>query len=935
MRVLLLLFTFHFSLFAFSSDYPIEGVTFDCVTLNDAFWAPRLRQHQQTTLPIALEQCYSTGRVLNFQKAAAILQGNNIGYFATDYTFDDTDIYKLLEGMSYAYRQSPTQELLDSINSLVAIVAAAQEEDGYLVTARTAGDPSNLHSWLGAARWEYDPNLSHELYNSGHLIEAAVAHFQATGDSTLLQVATRNADLLVEQFLNGGLAYEPGHQIVEMALVRLYRLTGQDDYLRLAKYFLDIRGIGGPNSLAYAYNQSHAAPTAQTEAVGHAVRAAYMYSGMADIAAIMADESYLSAINALWQNVSERKLYLTGGIGALHNGEAFGSDYELPNATAYNETCAAIALVYWAQRMFQLTGQGQYIDYLERTLYNGLISGIGLSGDRFFYPNPLASEGGYGRSEWFGCACCPSNLCRFIPSLPGYVYARRADSIYVNLYIASRAEIATDGGTLVLCQQTDYPWDGSIQLSIEAAPTDEQTLLLRLPTWAQGKPVASDLYSYLDSTPADVQLLLNGDTLAVQATDGYLAITRQWEAGDVVSLCLPMDIRRVTAADDVTADAGLVAIERGPIVYCLEWADNDGYVFSAVIPDTATITAHTDSLAFADFAHTPVTLSIDALNVVYDANAQLSLQPYTFTAIPYYAWANRGDGAMSVWMARSSSMATASLQEVASTDTLTIELGQLAATTADEYPYHPITIDRAAVAEAFGVSFPNTAALFGTDISYAALTPAGSLHTVSTANDPGHWFGSEGNIVSWVENVSATTNTADIPRLYSEFTPATYTFNVGQYPQVNTTGDTIAFAQALTYVPANGGSTARVVVQFIIHITTAKQMHSLAKAYAKTFANSPLYEGVTGSERTTLDKAIARTPSASTAYKAATDSLYAAITAFVNANTDYVLAIADVAASQPDTPATIYTLTGTRLSLPAEALPPGIYIINGRKRLIR
>lgn len=872
-------------------DYPIQGVTFDRVQLTDAFWAPRIAQNQETTIPIALDQCYSTGRVLNFQKAAAILAGDNIGYFGTDYTFDDTDIYKILEGMAYSYRQSPSEALLDTMNSLIAIVAAAQEPDGYLVTARTAGNPSALHSWLGTERWEYDPNLSHELYNSGHLFEAATAHYQATGDTTLLQVAIRNADLLVEQFLDGGLAYEPGHQIVEMGLVKLYRVTDKEDYLKLAKYFLDIRGINGPNSLAYEYNQSHAAPTAQTEAVGHAVRAVYMYSGMADIAAIMGDEAYLAAINALWENMSGRKYYITGGIGALHDGEAFGDDYELPNLTAYNETCAAIGNVYWNWRMFLLTGEAKYYDIIERTLYNGVLSGISLTGDHFFYPNPLESTGGYSRSEWFGCACCPSNLCRFLASVPGYAYASRGDSLYICLYMQGKASVETSGGTVVLSQETDYPWEGTVAVRIDSVPAggSEFTVLLRIPGWASGEPVPGDLYSYLDAGSSDVALTLNGTDMACATVDGYVAITRQWTAGDELLLTLPMDIHRVVASDQVSEDSGKVAFERGPIVYCLEWVDNDGYVFSAIIDDEAEVETAVDSTSFSSTGDTFVCLTIHGRNLVYDEDAQLAQTDYTFHAIPYFAWANRGDGSMAVWLARTAEGATANLDYVADTDTITYHIGEVPATTAGEYPYTAVTVDRAAVAEAFGISFASTAALYGTDITYAAVEPAGNLNTTSTANDPGHWFGQEGNVVSWVENISSTTNTMDIPRVYSEFDASTYTFNIGQYPQVNSTGDSIAIQQALTYVPSDGGTPARVVFRFIVHMASAKDTHAYAQAFAQQFADNSSYAHVTGEERTALETALALSPSSTTAYNSATTALYAAVTDFVNAKGDYDL----------------------------------------------
>lgn len=625
-------------------DYAVNPVLFTDVTFTDAFWAPRMAQNQETTIPVALEQCESTGRIANFEKAAAILQGNNIGYFDTEYTFDDTDIYKILEGMSYSYATNKNEAMNTRMDELIAKVGAAQESDGYLYTARTAGNPAGMHSWVGANRWEADPDLSHELYNCGHLYEAAYAHYNATGKTALLDIAKKNADLLVKDFLEGGLTYEPGHQIVEMGLVKMYRATNNINYLKLAKYFLDLRGNKGV--MRSQYSQSHMPVVLQEEAVGHAVRAAYMYSGMADIAALTGNDAYLNAIDKIWNNVTQKKLYLTGGIGALHSGEAFGSNYELPNLSAYNETCAAIANVYWNWRQFLLHGESKYYDVLERTLYNGVISGIGLDGKSFFYPNPLASDGVYDfnkgsatRQAWFGCACCPSNLCRFLASVPGYVYASKDNDVYVNLFVQNEATITMGETNKVgLKQTTTYPWDGDVTLEITEAPS-AMNLNIRIPGWAKDQPVPSDLYTYNDGKTTTTTITVNGT--AVEATPnekGYVTVTRSWAVGDKVQITFPMEVRRVKANANVTEDVDKVALERGPLVYCLEQPDNTQDINSASISADAAIST--------DENYTVNGNAVTALRISgksYENDAQL-------TAIPYYAWANRGVSKMAVWV---------------------------------------------------------------------------------------------------------------------------------------------------------------------------------------------------------------------------------------------------------------------------------------------
>jgi len=624
-------------------DYPIRPVPFVDVAFNDRFWKPRLLINQEVTIPIALKQCYLTGRVDNFKKAGGLMAG----HFDTEFTFDDTDIYKIIEGMAYSVQTNPNAELEKQMDSLIHYIGLAQEPDGYLFTARTAARPGKMHGWVGQNRWEKAPDLSHELYNSGHLYEAAVAHYQATGKRSLLDIAIKNADLLVRDFLTGGLRYEPGHQIVEMGLAKMYRATGKKEYLELAKYFLDLKGSGVRGD----YAQSHKPVTEQDEAVGHAVRAVYMYSGMADVAALTGNRAYLAAIDRIWDNVVQKKYYVTGGIGARAHGEAFGDSYELPNLSAYCETCAAIGNVYWNHRQFLMHGQAKYYDVIERTLYNGLLSGVSLSGDRFFYPNPLASDGQHARSEWFGCACCPSNICRFIPSIPGYAYAQKGDQVYVNLFVESETTIDLPKNRVHIAQKSNYPWEGSVLIGVDPEKSAKFDVLVRIPGWAMGRPVPSDLYTYTYARPGrtPVEIKVNGKTAEYSIkANGYAVLSRRWKQGDRIEIDLPMEAKRIVANEKVAENRGKVALERGPIVYCLEWPDNSGKVSDAVLPDDAVV----ESLFLPDELNGIVRLEMEGKSLSRDENGTVSEMPKKLTAVPYYAWANRGSGEMTVWIPR-------------------------------------------------------------------------------------------------------------------------------------------------------------------------------------------------------------------------------------------------------------------------------------------
>ncbi len=634
-----------------SRDYPVKPVPFTSVHVHDVFWAPRIETNRKVTIPFAFKKDEETGRVDNFIRAAEALRGETFeNHKPPGYPFDDTDVYKVIEGASYTLSVHPDPKLEEYVDGLIAKIGAAQEKDGYLYTARTI-DPLNPHKWAGPTRWMLESVDSHELYDLGHLYEAAVAHYQATGKRTLLDIALRTADLLDRTFGPGKEVIWPGHQITEMGLAKLYRATGDERYLSLAKFMLDKRGPDGRQGSGRTYNQSHLKVIDQTEAVGHAVRATYMYSGMADVAALTGDEAYVHAIDKIWDNVAGKKLYITGGIGATGSGEAFGKNYELPNMTAYNETCAAVGNDYWNHRLFLLHADARYIDVMERTLYNGLISGVSLDGESFFYPNPLESAGQHARSPWFGVACCPGNITRFMASVPGYVYAQRDDALWVNLYMASTAEVKLDNGrTINISQETRYPWDGAVKMAINPDQASALTVNVRIPGWAREEPVPSDLYRYADKPSGAPVLKVNGQAVPMKVEKGYVSIHRDWKRGDVIELNLPMPVRRVTANDLVAADRGRVALQRGPIVYAAEWPDNpDGRVRNLVLPATERLTAE-----FKPALLNGVTVvNSKAVALKFDADGKVLKTEQPFTAIPYYSWANRGRGQMVVWIPES------------------------------------------------------------------------------------------------------------------------------------------------------------------------------------------------------------------------------------------------------------------------------------------
>jgi DUF1680 family protein len=641
------------SAFAQQQDYPIQPVPFTSVNLSDHFWTSRIETNRTVTIPASFARCESTGRVKNFEMAA-----EHKGKFCTVYPFDDTDIYKTIEGASYSLAEHPDPKLSAYLDSLITIVGKAQEPDGYLYTARSI-DPIHPQSWAGPERWVNEQKNSHELYNSGHLYEAAAAHFMATGKRTLLNIALKNADLLVRTFGPGKLHVAPGHEIVEMGLVKLYRISGKKDYLTLAKFFIDQRGHKEYDAkskdewLNGKYFQDDKPVVQQDEAEGHAVRAMYLYSGMADVAALTGDTAYLAAIDRIWNNMVSKKMYVQGSIGAVGDGERFGDNYELPNATAYNETCAAIGSVFWNQRMFLLHGDSKYIDVMEKTLYNGLISGVGLDGKSFFYTNAMQVKDSFShpdiereRSGWFTCSCCPTNVVRLIPSIPGYIYAEKGNAVYVNLFISGTGNLTVNNNAVKITQQNNYPWDGALAFTIDPAKTMEMDLKIRIPGWAQNEAIPSDLYSYAKKSAQQVEIKVNGLPVNYQIEKGYAVLSRKWKKNDKVTVTLPMDVRRVVANTNITDDNGKVALQRGPIMYCAEWKDNNGQASNIIVPKDVVFKPEFE----ANLLNGVTVLKAGVKSINVDASGQnVSTENTTLTAIPYYAWANRGKGEMTVW----------------------------------------------------------------------------------------------------------------------------------------------------------------------------------------------------------------------------------------------------------------------------------------------
>ncbi len=642
----------------FQKDYPYTSVPFTKVKLNDNFWLPKLEINRTVTIPWSFQKSKETGRIKNFEQAVA-----HTGKLCTTYPFDDSDIYKIIEGASYSLHVKYDAKLDTYLDSLITLIGKAQEPDGYLYTTRTMGDTS--HPWIGKERYEKEHELSHELYNMGHFYEAASAHYMATGKKNMLNIAIKNADHLLTVFGPGKKAVAPGHQVIEIGLVKLYRITGKKDYLDLSKFFIDCRGhrnyekkTGDKDATVWqtgAYWQDNIPVVQQTEAVGHSVRAGYLYAGMADVASLTNNLEYLTAITKIWENAFTKKTYITGGLGQAGNWEGFGPDYELSNHSAYCETCAAISSVYWNHRMFMMYGDSKYIDILERTLYNGLISGIGLDGKSFNYENPMEYvvkngklSGENKRSPWFTCSCCPTNICRFMPSIPGYIYAQKDNRVYVNLFVSNSTTLeVTPKENVTISQVSNYPWEGNIKITVE--PQNKKGLsyamYVRIPGWARNQAFPTDLYAYKGTLVKEVSVKVNGQPLELKPDNGYVVIDRLWKKGDLIEMDLPMEVRQTIANAKVKDDIGKIAIEYGPIVYCAEFADNNGHTSNLIVPEKQQF----QPIYQASLLNGVMTLkgTAQAINILDDFTVSTTTQPLVL--IPYYARSNRGQGEMRIW----------------------------------------------------------------------------------------------------------------------------------------------------------------------------------------------------------------------------------------------------------------------------------------------
>ena len=622
----------------FDLGYSITPIGIGQVKLKDNFWLPIVKKVQEITLQHGIQKIKEEGRLDNFLIAGGQMKGTVKGKMP----FDDSDVYKIIEGAAYSLINAPNKELAETLDDMISTISIGQEKDGYLTTWRTIDPSDPPASWVKVEegkRWE-SLDRSHELYNVGHLYHAAAAHFRATGKRSLLDIAVKNADLIVKTFGEGPgqIGGVPGHQIIETGLIKLYQVTLKKHYLKQARYFLDKRGDAQNHTLYGEYAQDHLPVTQQKEVVGHAVRAVYMYAGMTDIAGLQREPSYYNAVFSLWKNMVNKKMYLTGGIGSRHENEGFGENYELPNLTAYNETCAAIGNVYWNQNLFKLTGGAQYFDIIERILYNGLLSGLSLDGTQFFYPNPLEADGAYKfnqgaltRKDWFDVSCCPTNLMRMLPGISELIYAKSKNSIYINLYVGSEAHFTFQEKDIKIVQQTSYPWENEVEIFLSPEQPLELELKIRAPGWARNMPTPGNLYHYTKQSKERPTIYLNAERVDKDVQDGYWTLNRKWRKGDTIKIELPMEVKKVGALHRVESNREKVALEYGPVVYALEEVDNPELGRIEITEETK-------------------------YKVTYEKKLLGGVNTITFDghkAVPYYAWSNRGSGEMKTWLNQS------------------------------------------------------------------------------------------------------------------------------------------------------------------------------------------------------------------------------------------------------------------------------------------
>ena len=614
----------------------IVPVNFAKVTISDNFWTPKINTVATVTLGACITYTETkTGRIRNFEKVAA-KSGEHEGIF-----FDDSDVYKAMEAIAYSLKNHPDAAIEKKADEWIDKIAAAQQPDGYINTFYTLTGLKN--------RWtDMD---KHEDYCAGHLIEAGIAYFNTTGKRKLMDVGIRMVKHIDSTFRLSGNHWISGHEEIELALVKLYHATNEKQYLDLAIWYIDQRGHGYYHGAEREskYDQNDLPFEDQKKVEGHAVRAMYLYTGVSDVSAAKNETKYLPALLSIWDNLVGKNMYLTGGIGSSGENEGFSKDYDLPNEHAYCETCASVGMVLWNQRMNLMTGESKYIDVLERSLYNGALSGLSLSGDKFFYGNPLASTNGYSRSEWFGCACCPSNIARLVASIGNYIYATSQEGIYVNLFIGSNTVVQSGRNKISVAQKGNYPWDGTTTITISPDSRIKKKLFIRIPGWAVNKPVPGDAYTYLTPDLSPVLIALNGQKINFTPDRGYAVIDREWKKGDEISIQLPMNVERVISNENIQANKGLVALQRGPLVYCLEHADNRGKVMNIIFPDQAQFSASFNPSLLGGI------VTISSKVPVIDISGQgesVSTSIKEITAIPYYSWANRGEGEMQVWVPR-------------------------------------------------------------------------------------------------------------------------------------------------------------------------------------------------------------------------------------------------------------------------------------------
>ncbi|MEM7474967.1 MAG: beta-L-arabinofuranosidase domain-containing protein [Planctomycetota bacterium] len=642
------------------SDYPLKPVPYYEVEMTSDFWRPRMVTQRKTLVPWAFER--TTSGVEHLQAAADVLAGKAVEDHRP-HRFIDSDLYKVMEGAAYLIQLERDPGLEAKMDAIIDVIASAQEPDGYLYPSHTTG-VGKERDMMGDTPYSFVVH-SHELYNMGHLYEAAVAYYETTGKDKLLKIAEKNAQHVNRVFFEGEAKYNagkpvnqaPGHQEPELALVKLYRVTGKQLYLDMARKFLEIRGISyvpdGEGVMAPTYAQQHEPVKEQSEAVGHAVRATYLYAAMADVGTLTGDTNYAKALNRIWENITNTKMHITGGLGAVHGIEGFGPKYELPNADAFNETCAAVGNVFFNYRMFLLTKDAKFLDVAEVALLNNVLAAVNLEGNRFFYVNPLDADGKYpfnhgtaSRAPWFGTACCPSNIARLIPQVPGMTYAHDKDNVFVTFYAESKTRLEVANTNVEIAQSTTYPNAGEVTIQINPEKESQFSLHLRIPTWAQGQRfVPGELYEFVDASSETISLKVNGEAIeASKLHNGFAVIDRTWKSGDRVELSLPMPVRVSRSHAQVEANRDRVAFTRGPFVMCAEGIDNGGVTQRFFLPDTAGKSNATIAQVETEHGNfIQATVAAEQLTASGDSKTG------SLVLTPYYAWNNRDTGSMTVW----------------------------------------------------------------------------------------------------------------------------------------------------------------------------------------------------------------------------------------------------------------------------------------------